>query len=791
MYLRSAVITSVAELEALRPEWEALLARSASDEPMLLPIWLLAWWRTFGGLDGRRLAVVTLREGDRLVGLAPLVGHAHRYAPGVRFTRLALCGTGEDEVDEVCSEYVGVIAERGTEGAVAEALSRALVAGELGRWDELVLVGMDGSAAMPAALAAALRGAGIATELEAIGSAPYIELPGSFADYLRGLSSSSRYLVTRSLRDFERWSGGEAELSVARTPAELAVGRSALLTLHGERWGDGGAFASPRFRAFHDEVMPALLARGALLVAWLSVRGAPVAAAYGICWRDKVYFYQAGRSLEVPRGVRPGIALHAMLVRRAIEAGLREYDFLEGHSRYKRKLATATRSIVRLRAVRDPLGARERARALAERARIEARLLRRAIGGEPDHAPPSVGPATAPGPPAVLHGDLNMLRCFAGTGVRTVVLSSDPDSPTFFSRHCGQRRAIADVHTDPEGALDDLLAVGRLFSERAVLFYGDDAMLLLVSRNREALGQGFRFLMPPADMVEALVDKRRFAALAEERGLGAPRTVTSDQAASAAEIARLLPPPWIVKPFCHLGFRTSDCVRKLGVGPIKALAAPTEEELARTLDRIKAFAPGFVVQEHIPGGEEHVHTFHAYLDARGRSLGAFVGRKIRTYPRHAGTSTYLEIIDEPELCRLGLEVTAKLGLVGVVKLDYKRDPRTGRFHLLEVNPRFSLWNHLGTAAGLDLPLLAYRDLTGAPQAPERAARAGVRWLALGDDARTFFRCFARSGDLSLAGWLGSLRGPKVYDVFAWDDPAPLLSHAVRALRRAGKARGAR
>ena len=66
MYLRSAVITSVAELEALRPEWEALLARSASDEPMLSPIWLLAWWRTFGGLDGRRLAVVTLREGDRL-----------------------------------------------------------------------------------------------------------------------------------------------------------------------------------------------------------------------------------------------------------------------------------------------------------------------------------------------------------------------------------------------------------------------------------------------------------------------------------------------------------------------------------------------------------------------------------------------------------------------------------------------------------------------------------------------------------------------------------------------------
>ena len=50
----------------------------------------------------------------------------------------------------------------------------------------------------------------------------------------------------------------------------------------------------------------------------------------------------------------------------------------------------------------------------------------------------------------------------------------------------------------------------------------------------------------------------------------------------------------------------------------------------------------------------------------------------------------------------------RLAFVGVVKLDYKRDPRTGRFYLLEVNPRFNLWNHLGAAAGVNLPLLAYR-----------------------------------------------------------------------------------
>lgn len=787
--MESSVITDAAELFALRPAWEALLERSATPEPMLSPLWLGTWWRVFGGEGGRRLATVAFRDGGRLVGLAPLLVRGHRYPPAIPFRRVELLGTGEDEVDEICSEYVGVIAERGAEPAVASAFVEALMGGALGPWDEIVLPSMDGSAPMPGMLAEALRRAGVAAEAESVGSAPYIELPRSFAEYLRGISSSSRYLVTRSLRDFERWAGGEAELRVATTPAEIEDGRRILFALHAERWGGGGAFASPRFRAFHDAVMPVLHDLGALELAWIEAHGAPVAAAYCVIWGKKLYFYQAGRSLEVPRGVRPGIALHALLIRRAIESGLSEYDFLEGRSRYKRQLATAARSVVRLRAVRLRDGLRERARLVSERAIAEGRMLRRALT-DGDEAPPSVGARPPEGPPAVLLGDLNMLRCFAGSSVRTIQASSDPDAPAFFSRHCEQRRLLSDVHVDPEAWLADLLALGRLHADRPVLYYGDDATLLAVSRHRAELGARFRFLLPAAEHVEALVDKLRFATLASALGLPVPRTVTSTDARTAAEIARRVPPPCILKPGSHLGFRHSKAVLELGIGPVKALAARTEDELARMIDRITSFSPDFVVQEYIPGGEEHVYSFHAYRDARGRTLGSFAGRKIRTYPRSAGTSTYLEIVDEPELDRLGFEVMDRLRLNGVAKLDFKRDPRSGRFHLLEVNPRFSLWNHPGAAAGVNLPLLAYRDLTGAHVEPAGRARAGIRWLSLADDARTFVRNFAPAGDLSLAGWLLSLRGPKVYDVFAWDDLSPFLVDLARSFKQRSRARRA-
>jgi CelD/BcsL family acetyltransferase involved in cellulose biosynthesis len=101
--------------------------------------------------------------------------------------------------------------------------------------------------------------------------------------------------------------------------------------------------------------MPWLLKRGALDLTWLCVRDQPVAASYSIVWNRKVHHYQGGRSPQVPRGVRPGLVLHAHNIQAAIAAGLREYDFLGGMSRYKIEMATATRPLMRVRIVHPSL----------------------------------------------------------------------------------------------------------------------------------------------------------------------------------------------------------------------------------------------------------------------------------------------------------------------------------------------------------------------------------------------------------------------------------------------------
>lgn len=380
--LRFQIIDDAAGLDAVRGPWEELLERSALSEPTLAPAWLLPWWRVFGPLDGRALRAALFWDGQRLAGLAPLCARPRRHRLGLPLAALDLLASGEDEADEIGSDYLGVIAERGAEPAIARGLCEALCSGALGPWDELRMPAMRGDDVLPVLLARELRAYGADARIELTGASPHVPLPSTWDAYLAALPSSRRYLVRRSLRDLEAWAGAPLRLERAERIEDLPRATEILIRLHEARWssdGRAGAFASPRFRAFHEEVMPALLSRGALELSWLSARGEPVAAMYNLVWQGRVCFYQGGRRTDLPGNLRAGIALHALAIREAIAAKRREYDFLAGTSRYKMDLSLAVRPLVALHATRPSLT--DTVRRVADLALDQARVLRRALAG--------------------------------------------------------------------------------------------------------------------------------------------------------------------------------------------------------------------------------------------------------------------------------------------------------------------------------------------------------------------------------------------------------------------------
>ena len=103
--------------------------------------------------------------------------------------------------------------------------------------------------------------------------------------------------------------------------------------------------------------------------------------------------------------------------------------------------------------------------------------------------------------PAVVVGNLNLLRCLSGPGIRVVLASSKANRVAFYSRIADKTIEIPGPTSTPQAFVEALLSLGRSLKPlRPVLFYDADADLLCISRNRDELGRYYRFNLPSASL---------------------------------------------------------------------------------------------------------------------------------------------------------------------------------------------------------------------------------------------------------------------------------------------------
>ena len=384
---------------------------------------------------------------------------------------------------------------------------------------------------------------------------------------------------------------------------------------------------------------------------------------------------------------------------------------------------------------------------------------------------------------ACVMGDMDLVLPLGLAGIPCAVVAP-PGSPPTHSRFVRAVIPWKDTELAPDALLEMLLRFAADRRAPLTLFFQDDAQLLLVSRNRDRLAPHFRFAIAEPELVELLVDKGRFVALAERHRLPVPATRLVRPAEEPFSRDAGLRYPAVVKPL----------VRQRGWGAIggdcKALLAETPTALQALWPRMAEAGGAFLVQELVPGSEACIESHHVYVDAQGEIAAEFTGRKIRTLPLALGHSTALAISDAPDVARLGREIVTRLGLRGVAKLDFKRGP-DGRLHLLEINPRFNLWHHLGAAAGVNLPALVHADLTGRPRPSLARPRVGAAWCRPLEDWRA-----ARASGMPALSWARWMLRCDANASFHPRDPMPCLQgellNRVRrlagaAVRRAGLA----
>lgn len=323
--LRLERLVRAADLPALEGPWRDLLADSAADCLFLSWEWQYTWWRHFGA--GRTLAIYTARTGDRLDLIAPLVARERQPLRGRPFLTFEPLGTGS-----VGSDYLDVIARRGCERELLDALARRLAA------DRLLLafprVHADGAAA--GELAERLQPEGWTVQSRPASICPYITLAAhTWESYLDSLGKEHRANVRRRLRKLR--DGFDVRLERAETDGARRQALGALVDLHTRRWNTRGgstAFHLPALVRFHEDFSRIALERGWLRLYVLRLDGEPVAALYGFRYGATFLFYQSGFDPRfAPHGV--GLALMGLVIREAIAEGAAEFDMLHGDEPYK------------------------------------------------------------------------------------------------------------------------------------------------------------------------------------------------------------------------------------------------------------------------------------------------------------------------------------------------------------------------------------------------------------------------------------------------------------------------
>ena len=331
-------IEDPAAFQALREEWDELLAASLADSFFLTWEWLYAWWTHLAG--DRRLFLLVARQGGRLVAIAPLSLRARRVAGVLPLRSVEFLGA-----DRLSSDYLDVIVRRGWEADAIPALAQYLADARLAL--ELASVRRAGCAA--AALSRALTQRRWRMLETPTAVCPFIDLSGhTWESYLGTLESKPRNDFLRLLKNLTK------KFSVRLEPASSEHQRrefmAHLVRLHNLRWqnlGGSDALHTADLVAFHDEVSRVTLERGwlRLFVLWLD--GQPVASLYGFRYGRTFYFVQTGFDPAYGRHA-VGLITVGLTIKSAIAEGAEEYDFLRGDEAYKFRWAREVRHLATL-----------------------------------------------------------------------------------------------------------------------------------------------------------------------------------------------------------------------------------------------------------------------------------------------------------------------------------------------------------------------------------------------------------------------------------------------------------
>ena len=302
---------------------------------------------------------------------------------------------------------------------------------------------------------------------------------------------------------------------------------------------------------------------------------------------------------------------------------------------------------------------------------------------------------------------LASVRSLGKRGIDVTVLSHMRLSTSFHSKYCSKGILAPNPEHDPTFAefVHELVKRERFDVVLPISYAAVDQ----ISSIQDRLEPYVRVPLADRASIELAGNKDRTMQFADRIGIAIPKTFYPKSLEDLQQIADTLSYPVVVK-----GARENGNVGY----------ANSPEELTSQYKRISTFSP--IVQEYIRGGGYGFFALYNHGEARA----IFMHRRIREYPITGGPSALAESIYDPTLMEQGLKILDSLHWHGVAMVEFKKEEQTGRYVLMEINPKFWGSLELAIASGVDFPYLTCKMACDGDIEPVFSYQTGVkfRWL---------------------------------------------------------------
>jgi D-aspartate ligase len=313
---------------------------------------------------------------------------------------------------------------------------------------------------------------------------------------------------------------------------------------------------------------------------------------------------------------------------------------------------------------------------------------------------------------------LGFCRSLAPRGVPVHVVVPNWDGAVLSrSRYCKEAVTIAFEDAPRFCRLLAEWISRRGFEQAPVLFPTSDATASSLVECREVFDGVALPVAPSMEAASAMQDKMQADGLARQAGLDIPLSAFASTRADLEDLADRMVYPAIGKP---TSWKTK------GTKSFKTMGfAGREELLSKGGEAIDAGCT-LAVQQFIPGGDETVEVSMFYRDLAGQKLSICTGIKLRQSPPGAGVMAIGKAVHLPHVEQATRALVEAVDFRGMGGVEFKR--HEGRSYFIEMSTRSEGFHPLAIRAGVDLPWIAYCDVSGLDAGPACKARRKAYWL---------------------------------------------------------------